>query len=321
MLLPMEPMNARSDHSRFVLCAAGLWALLLSLAVPAADPPKAEVFAPGVISLPERVEFCLAMSPNEQVIFFTVRKAPGQWEIHQARFLNGAWQPSMVAPFSGVYSDTEPSLSPDGMRLFFSSNRPRPAGVEPAPQGDAAQTVGPAADYNIWVVERTGKGWAAPWPLPEPLNGPGHQWRASQSRAGTLYYSSQGLWRIALDGASVVPPVRLFDPQKPGDLIGGHAFVAPDESYLLTAWMDGPGGRGGWDIYVSFRDKQGNWGPSINLGDEVNTDAEEDFPTVSPRGRDLYFFRFRKGEGGENGDIYRIDASLINALKGKAGSN
>ena len=274
----------------------------------AADPPRATVFAPGVISLPERIEFCLAMSLDEQEVFFTVRKAPGQWEIHRALFRDGTWQPSQVALFSGETSDSEPTFSPDGKRLFFSSNRPRPGHAE-------------AADFNIWVVERQGDGWAAPWALPEPVNGPGHQWRATQSRAGALYYSSLGLWRIALDGAAVVPPVRLFDPQSPGALVGGHAFVAPDESYLLTAWVDGPGGKGGWDIYVSFRDKRGGWGPSINLGDKVNTAAEEDFPLVSPRGRDLYFFRFSKGEDGEKGDIYRIDASILNPLKDKAGSN
>ena len=276
------------------------------------------MFAPGIISLPERIEFCLTMSPDEREIFFTVRKAVGQWEIHQARFRNGAWQPSTVAPFSGVYSDSEPTLSPDGKNLYFSSNRPRQAGAEPAPQGDAAQRVGPAADYDIWIVERQAGGWAEPWALPEPLNGPGHQWRASQSRAGTLYYSSQGLWRIAFDGTSFAPPVRLFDPQSPGALVGGHAFVAPDESYLLTAWMDGPGGRGGWDIYVSFRDLQGNWGPSINLGDEVNTDASEDFPLVSPKGRTLFFFRYKKNDGGESGDIYQIDARILDALKNKS---
>jgi hypothetical protein len=176
-------------------------------------------------------------------------------------------------------------------------------------------------DYDIWIVERQAGGWAEPWALPEPLNGPGHQWRASQTQSGTIYYSSQGLWRIAYDGTSFGPPVKLFDPQSPGALVGGHAFVAPDESYLLTAWMDGPGGRGGWDIFVSFRDKQGNWGPSINLGDEVNTAAEEDFPTVSPRGRDLFFFRYQKSDGSESGDIFRIDARILNALKGKTGAH
>jgi hypothetical protein len=265
------------------------------------------VFAPGIISLPDRIEFCLAMSHDEREIFFTVRKAPGQWEIQQARFRDGAWQAATAAPFSGTFSDSEPCFSPDGRRLYFSSNRPRQAGTA-------------AADYDIWLVERQDKGWSAPRPLPEPVNGPGDQWRATQSRAGNLYYSSQGLWRCAFDGAAVSTPVNLFDPRQPGALVGGHAFVAPDESYLLTAWMDGPGGRGGWDLYVSFRDPQGNWGPSINLGDEVNTAAEEDFPSVSPRGRDLFFFRYQKGENGESGDIYRIDARILNALKNKNGT-
>lgn len=308
----MAGMKKNKERTERAVLAHGIaWscALLIAVqAIAAADAPKAKVFAPGVISLPERIEFCLAMSPDEREIFFTVRKATGHWEIHQARMRNGAWQPSTVAPFSGEFSDSEPSLSPDGKRLFFCSNRPRRAGDVPA-------------DYDIWIVERQGAGWGAPWALPEPLNDSGHQWRASQSRSGTLYYSSQGLWRIAIDGDAVSPPVKLFDPQAPGPLVGGHAFVAPDESYLLTAWVNGPEGRGGWDIYVSFRDKQGNWGPSINLGDEVNSAAWEDFPTVSPLGRDLYFFRFHKDGDRESGDIYRIDARVLDALKGKAGSN
>ena len=292
--------------------ASAALVLLLSCAFMWAAPDqeeetaiKAEVFAPGIISLPERIEFCLAMSPDEQEIFFTVRKAPNQWEIHHACRRDGAWQASTVVPFSGTFSDSEPSLSPDGRRLYFSSKRPRQAGA-------------PAADFDIWLVARLDSGWSAPRPLPAPVNGPGDQWRASQSRAGNLYYSSQGLWRCAFDGAAVSEPVKLFDPRQPGALVGGHAFVAPDESYLLTAWMNGPGGRGGWDLYVSFRDPQGNWGPSINLGDGVNTAAGEDFPLVSPSGRDFYFFRYQKNEDGESGDIYRIDARLLDALRKKA---
>jgi hypothetical protein len=264
-----------------------------------------EVFAPGIVSLPERIEFCLAMTPDENEIYFTVRRAPGQWEIMHARRLDGVWQAPAVAPFSGVFSDCEPSLSPDGRRLFFVSNRPVPPNVQ-------------AADYNIWLLERENGRWSEPRPLPPPVNGPGDQWRASQSRAGTLFYSSAGLWSCTFDGAHAASPTRLFDPWQPGALIGGHAFVAPDESCLLTAWMDGPGGCGGWDLYVSFRDPRGNWGPSINLGDAVNTEASEDFPLVSPSGRDLYFFRYKKVNGVESGDIFRVGADLLDELKKKA---
>lgn len=82
--------------------------------------------------------------------------------------------------------------------------------------------------------------------------------------------------------------------------------------------MDGPGHRGGWDLYVSVRDDKGNWSPSVNLGDEVNTPDGEDFPLLSPSGRDIYFFRYRKSENGdESGDIFRIDAGFLLALKQK----
>lgn len=274
----------------------------------AAERPQAEVFAPGTISLPDRIEFCLALAPDGREAFFTVRHAAGRWEIHRACRQRGGWRDLGIVPFSGVFSDSEPSLSPDGRRLFFSSNRPVRDGAA-------------AGDYDLWLVERLAGGWSAPRRLPAPVNGPGDQWRASQSRDGTLFYSSRGLWRCVFDGTAVTPPVLLFDPRAPGSLLGGHAFIAPDGSYLLTAWMDGPGARGGWDIYVSFRDPQGSWGPSLNLGAEVNTAAGEDFPLVSPGGRDLFFFRYRQDGDGESGDIYRIDARLLDELRIKAGSS
>ncbi len=288
---------------------AALWLAVPLLAMgaggPVPAPPEAvaEVFAPGVISLPGRIEFCLALSPDENEAFFAVRKDPGQWEIQRTERRDGAWQPSVTAPFSGVHSDLEPTFSPDGRRLFFSSNRPLAA---------QADTEG----FNLWLVERQGGGWSLPRPLPGPINGPGDQWRASQGRSNRLYYSSMGLWSCPFADGKAGRPVKLFDPQSPQGLIGGHAFVSPDEDYLLTAWMDGPGHRGGWDIYISFRDGQGNWSPSINLGDAVNTPAGEDFPLVSPDGRDLYFFRHQKSESGEeSGDIFRIDAGFLLTLK------
>ncbi len=41
---------------------------------------------------------------------------------------------------------------------------------------------------------------------------------------------------------------------------------------------------------------------------------------ASSGGRDLYFFRQRQDEGGESGDICRIDARLLDELRKKAGS-
>ncbi|MBK8368965.1 MAG: PD40 domain-containing protein [Bacteroidetes bacterium] len=37
---------------------------------------------------------------------------------------NGKYSKPKVASFSGKYHDLEPFLSPDGLRLYFSSDRP-----------------------------------------------------------------------------------------------------------------------------------------------------------------------------------------------------
>jgi hypothetical protein len=47
----------------------------------------------------------------------------------------------------------------------------------------------------------------------------------------------------------------------------------------------------------------------------VNSADQEDFPLVSPSGRELFFSRFRKDDSGERCDIYRLDARLLDALK------
>ena len=50
-----------------------------------------------------------------------------------------------------------------------------------------------------------------------------------------------------------------------------------------------PGGFGGSDIYVCRRLPNGNWSPAQNLGEEINTAQNEDFPNISPDGNIIFF--------------------------------
>lgn len=66
-----------------------------------------------------------------------------------------------------------------------------------------------------------------------------------------------------------------------------------------------PGGRGGLDLYVSHRGPDGKWGPSENMGTDINTEYDENYPTLSPDGKTLYFAS--KGHDCIGGyDIFRI---------------
>jgi Tol biopolymer transport system component len=71
-----------------------------------------------------------------------------------------------------------------------------------------------------------------------------------------------------------------------------HPAVAPDESYLLFQ-SSRPGGYGGVDFYVSFRNDDGSWSQPENLGEAVSGPGNVISPMLSPDG--MYFFFARNG--------------------------
>jgi len=82
-----------------------------------------------------------------------------------------------------------------------------------------------------------------------------------------------------------------------------HPTLSVDGSRLYFS-SDMPGGQGGMDLY--YADKQGSsWGPPMNMGPEVNTEAHEIFPYYHKTGR-LYFSS--DGHIGIGGlDLYYMD--------------
>src|SRR5262249_58190426 len=96
-----------------------------------------------------------------------------------SRLRDGAWTKPEIAPFSGRYSDIDPTLSPDGKQLFFASTRPT-EGTEPR------------KDFDLWVVERQGTGWGEPRNLGAPVNSSGSESTTSVTADGTLYFASAG---------------------------------------------------------------------------------------------------------------------------------
>jgi hypothetical protein len=112
-----------------------------------------------------------------------------------------------------------------------------------------------------------------------------------------------------IDGKREEP--RPFDKEINSGKWNAHPFIAPDESYII--W-DGErdSGFGNSDIYISFRQRDGSWGAAINLGDKINTGAEEGGGFVTPDGKFL-FFNSHVSPG--NGDIYWVDAQVIETLR------
>jgi hypothetical protein len=81
------------------------------------------------------------------------------------------------------------------------------------------------------------------------------------------------------------------------------------ETYWSFTNSQEPGGYGGNDIWMMRRERiDAAWGPFVNLGQVVNSPANESAPTISPDGLELYFHNGptppRPGGYG-NWDLYR----------------
>ena len=262
-------------------------------------PPglRPEVFAPGVVSSAKAIEFGATFSPNGKEMYFTRRIDGGRNTIMVSRWEKDGWSAPEEAAFNKGFPSNEPYITPDGRKLYYGCNRTRP-GAE-------------RAEYTIWVVERTAGGaWG------EPLyHGPGMY--VSAARNGNLYMTD--VTRLVSPDRPVVVYPWTGDgygaPQRLGGgvnspVVADHAFVAPDESYILFDSPVRPGGQGGYgDLYVCFKKPDGAWGEALNLGDDVNTPATNFGPMVTPDGKYIFYCTCR--------DIYWVSAEILTSLKAK----
>lgn len=255
---------------------------------------KPEIFAPGIVSTKENVEYTVTFSPDGKEFYFARRgfKDLVNTLMVMKQKQDGSWTGPQVAPFSGKYSDIEPYISHDGKKLFFASNRPRQEG------GKAEEMV------NVWVCDKTGAGWSAPRFFGFPFSEERAAMNVTATLEGTLYfYTLQGLKRSRFIKGKYTKPEKL-DPAI-SYIRGGHPFIAPDESYLIFDYeRELPDGRIVSQLYISFHKKDGSWTKAKEMGGPINANEHVMFPYVTHDGK--YFFFFSKN------DIYWVDARVIN---------
>ncbi|WP_299115650.1 hypothetical protein [uncultured Winogradskyella sp.] len=86
------------------------------------------------------------MDVDETEAYFTLQSPARELSvIMKIENKGGKWQEPKISSFSGKYTDLEPFLSPDYLKLYFVSNRPI--------SKDSTNT----KDMDIWYVERTTK--------------------------------------------------------------------------------------------------------------------------------------------------------------------
>lgn len=264
---------------------------------------KAEIFAPGLISLPNRWEGNAGFSADGTQFFFNVFKDASK-TIYASTFKGGQWTNPIPMPQLTGFNSWEPFPSWNGNRLYFVTDQ--------APGR-------PEWNGRIWYSQKDGDmSWTKPQHLDLQIVTENGLWFPNVSKNNRLFFGGR-LASVDSVGKGDMYYADLKDkkirliPNICSIADDWDPFVAPDESFILWA-SDRPGGFGGMDLYVSFNtDREGRWGPPINLGERVNTKGYEVAPRISPDGKFLFFDRPKKGTQ----DIYWISVEVIENVSSK----
>ncbi len=271
-------------------------------------PPgkEAVIFAKDIISTQSYEHSAPAFSLDRKTILWTVLEMNKPARLLEMTMKGGIWsQPHSPSFADQKHDDFYPFFSCNGKKLFFSSRRLLPSGL-------------PVEDMNLWVVDRTQDGWGVPAPINSKVSR-GVEYAHAVSKSENLYFSAREVingkptWKIYraefTDGKYTIP-VPLDSNINDGSYVDGP-YVSPDEKFLIFE-SDRPGGMGSIDLYICFRESNGNWSVPKNMGEKINSRAAERFAGLTPDGK--YFF-FGSKRSSTLPDVYWIDAAFIHELK------
>lgn len=241
-----------------------------------------ELFTPGILSSEYR-DWGGNFTPDMKEYYVSRRNhETGKSSIILIKSENNQWRESVIWP-----SGRGGSISPDGKTMHI------------------------GRQYR----ERKGETWSELKSL-GPLFEEFRIMRLTASLEGTYVFDEVGT-----NGNGILRYSRLVDgkrqaPQPFGKTINtgkwtAHPFIAPDESYVI--WdSERTEGYGDSDMYISFRQTDGSWGPAINFGETINTDSEDGGGYVTPDGKYLIYCRRCTPP---NFEIMWVDAKIIETLK------
>ncbi len=270
-------------------------------------PPrlKAVKFNEGVL-FGDKNSFNVSFSPDGKELFFshykgTPERPHPEYEVRYFRQVDGVWYGPEIAFFSGKYSDVDVTFSPDGKKLFFTSDRPHPK----------------SADMDIYYLEKKENEWSQPIYAGTEVNTVHNEVHAVLSAKGTLFFASnrpggfgdKDLYRAEwIEGKFT--NVTNLGPEVNSEYLDSDCFVAQDESYIVFDTIR-PEDGGQPQIYVSFQTGDNTWTKAVSLGETVNTKEGSSAPTLSPDGKYLFF----KRRQGKDRGIHWISTEIIEDLK------
>ena len=252
-----------------------------------------EIFAPGIVSMPETLEWSSSFSPDGKEFYFQriIEKEDNfQVKIYETKIIDEKWtQPTEVSFTNGINAGA-PHITLDNKTMFFGWWRPNP---------DGDPEFSPGRVGRVWYVERVHNGWSEPH-----YAGPGMF--TSSDNKGNVYTTD--LSSRYINGRTYLVKTKLRDGKftefekqilVPNFGEPAHPCISPDGNYMLFDV------EGGSHLFVSFKKTDGTWGEAIDLT-EHGFDVKAGGATISPDGKYLFFQL--------NGDLWWVDIKIIEEL-------
>jgi len=252
-------------------------------------------------------------SADELEMYFGSNRSSGRgnWDIWvcKRQTIHDPWGPAenLGAPINSQHAERYPSLTADGLTLYFSDaiwESPRPGG---------------RGQQDLWLATRPSRSepWHAPVNVGGPVNSASIDCYPSVSGDGLiLVFTSMraggrgglDLWMSTRSNAADPwgAPSNLSSVNTPSqDLECGLSA----DGLALVFCSNRANGVGSYDIWMTTRkSRQDPWLPAMNLGPRFNGPAEEGSPGFSAGMNTLFYDS--NGKGGF-GDYDKLQAPII----------
>ena len=261
-----------------------------------------KIFSSNFISKEDESEFGSTFSKDGREFFFAV-SINGKSEIRYSKLEKDSWIEPITILSHEEYKYADPILSPDEKELYYISDMPI----------NKTDTI---RDHDIWYSYKMNNNWSKPINVGKKINSNKNEYYVSFSSDGTMYFASNKnagvnrehdfdiYYSNKIDG-EFTEPVRLSDSINT-KRYEADVFISPDESYMIFCSVRKEGlGKG--DLYISFKDYNGEWGKSQNMGKTINSKNHELCPFVTSDGKYLFY------TSDEN--IYWVSSELIEKYK------
>lgn len=190
---------------------------------------------------------------------------------------------------TALYNELNPTFSPDGSRIFFTSDR-----------------AGGSGEFDIWTSEFISSSWSTPVPLGPEINTSNSEWYAavdadgiyvsarteSGQNRGDIFYAPGSYPNYAV--RAVIPALAT-----PNREMSVYPIAALKELYITR----GSDGAPFDDIWLSIYE-DGAWMPPTRVQCDVNTSEYEQYPTLNYSDYELLFASRNQSAGLGGWDLY-----------------